>query len=606
MSSKPLVPTKQTGDFFTAQELNAIVEKFADKPDKSEVPSLTEHAANNAKVGITPQQAAAIVANTAKKGISPEQEAAIVANTAKVGITPQQAAAITANTAKVGITPAQASAITANTAKKGITPEQEAAIEANTAKVGITTAQANAIVANTAKKGITPEQEAAIVANSAKEGITAAQKNAIAANTAKVGITQAQADAIVANTAKVGITPAQASAIAANSAKVGITTAQANAIIANTAKVGITPEQAAAILLNSAKVGITPQQAADISETKTRVAGLPLMNSDQFAENIAGQIVMYKYLIPLASTTKGIAFNFNYRIGSLHDSNRMGNSDPANKLYLSINDDSQQFNKCIVFSQSSVIPDVLDDERVELEGDEYSTANNDVNILTFEYIAHDYVICRNKVRTLSSTVPSISKFYSFTRNSTNVAIDFSDCPVGELMIVAMANLVGTTGTGYNFTAPAGWDSIIEMPNGLDIWVRKKQAGDASIQPFGVVTATESGGIIAMSVSGTGYVNGNTSSIGKSDTVNGTNSSPKIIPALALTQPSLCLAFFGIASNNAPFVSFDESWTLVASNSRSNNRPIALGMKIASDSTGTATATQGTGQNGAGIIIALKS
>src|SRR5690606_34499953 len=83
MSTKPLVPNKKTGDYLTATEINAIVDKFGEKPDPTEIPSLAEHAANNAKVGITPQQAAAIVANTAKVGISPTQAAAIEANTLK-------------------------------------------------------------------------------------------------------------------------------------------------------------------------------------------------------------------------------------------------------------------------------------------------------------------------------------------------------------------------------------------------------------------------------------------------------------------------------------------------------------------------------------------
>ena len=51
-----------------------------------------------------------------------------------LGITTEQAEAIIANTAKTGITTDQAEAIAANTAKNGITAEQASAIEANTAK----------------------------------------------------------------------------------------------------------------------------------------------------------------------------------------------------------------------------------------------------------------------------------------------------------------------------------------------------------------------------------------------------------------------------------------------------------------------------------------
>jgi hypothetical protein len=82
--------------------------------------NVTDIATNTAKVGITTEQADAIVNNTAKVGITTEQASAIVDNTAKVGITTEQAAAIVDNTAKVGITTEQASAIVDNTAKVGI------------------------------------------------------------------------------------------------------------------------------------------------------------------------------------------------------------------------------------------------------------------------------------------------------------------------------------------------------------------------------------------------------------------------------------------------------------------------------------------------------
>ena len=53
--------------------------------------NVTDIATNTAKVGITTEQADAIVDNTAKVGISTEQASAIVDNTAKVGITTEQA-----------------------------------------------------------------------------------------------------------------------------------------------------------------------------------------------------------------------------------------------------------------------------------------------------------------------------------------------------------------------------------------------------------------------------------------------------------------------------------------------------------------------------------
>ena len=55
------------------------------------------------KIGITSEQAAAIVANTAKVGITDEQIKNIKDNTAKTGITTSQANAITLNSKKIGL-----------------------------------------------------------------------------------------------------------------------------------------------------------------------------------------------------------------------------------------------------------------------------------------------------------------------------------------------------------------------------------------------------------------------------------------------------------------------------------------------------------------------
>ena len=92
-------------------------------------------ATNNSKVGITTQQASDITTNNAKNTypsadstkvgfISITQavdldtiESNVATNNAKVGITTQQASDITANNAKTGITTTQASNITANNAK---------------------------------------------------------------------------------------------------------------------------------------------------------------------------------------------------------------------------------------------------------------------------------------------------------------------------------------------------------------------------------------------------------------------------------------------------------------------------------------------------------
>ena len=149
-----------------------------------------------------------IAANTAAIAA---QEDAIADNTSKVGISTDQAAAIVLNTAKNSISQSQTDAIIANTA----------AIALNTDKVGISTDQAAAIVLNTAKNSITQTQTDAIIANTSN----------IATNTA---LNDTQAQAIIDNTADIAT---NATAIALNTDKNSITQTQTDAIIANTADI---------------------------------------------------------------------------------------------------------------------------------------------------------------------------------------------------------------------------------------------------------------------------------------------------------------------------------------------------------------------------------
>ena len=129
----------------------------------------TDITTNNAKVGITTDQANAIIANTAKNSypsadatkvgyISVTQavdldtlESDVTTNNAKVGITTQQADEIAANTLKTGITAQQASDITANNAKVSMVLGTTAgtALEGDTTT--ITAQQASDITANNAK-----------------------------------------------------------------------------------------------------------------------------------------------------------------------------------------------------------------------------------------------------------------------------------------------------------------------------------------------------------------------------------------------------------------------------------------------------------------------
>ena len=118
---------------------------------------------NTLKVGITPEQASAITANSLKVSnvVHPLVQTAVPANavfTDTIGATGDQIAEIAANNLKVGITPEQANAIVTNSAKVGITIAQANAIATNSAKVGITTAQSNDIIANNTKVGITSSQ----------------------------------------------------------------------------------------------------------------------------------------------------------------------------------------------------------------------------------------------------------------------------------------------------------------------------------------------------------------------------------------------------------------------------------------------------------------
>lgn len=258
---------------------------------EARVSANTSVVANTAKVGITTQQAADITTNNAKNSypttdatkvgfISVTQavdldtiESDVAANNAKVGITIQQASEITANTLKTGITSTQASNITANNAKVSMVLGTSAgtALEGDTELLQLGTTSTTALAGDTTT-------------------ISGQQASDISTNNAKVGITTSQADAIVANTSKVGITTQQASDITANNAKVGITTQQAADIVANNAKnsypstdstkVGfISITQAvdldtieSDVATNNAKTGITSQQATDITTNNAKIS----------------------------------------------------------------------------------------------------------------------------------------------------------------------------------------------------------------------------------------------------------------------------------------------------------------------------------------------
>ena len=241
-------------------------------------------ATNNAKTGITAQQASDITTNNAKVGISTSQANAITANSAKISFdstSSSKLSGIEANadvtdvanvtTALNSISVKELSDISTSSPSnnqvlqfKTSSNKFEPTTLTSTAPVDSVNSQTGAVVLDTddiaegsSNLYFTDGRVAAnsaVAANTAKTGITTSQANAITANTAKVGITTDQANAITANTAKnsypsgdatkVGhLTVTQAvdldtmeSDIATNNAKVGISTSQANAITANTAK----------------------------------------------------------------------------------------------------------------------------------------------------------------------------------------------------------------------------------------------------------------------------------------------------------------------------------------------------------------------------------
>ncbi len=271
-------------------------------------------ATNNAKTGITSQQATDITTNNAKVGISTSQANAITANTAKISFDSTSSSKLSGIEANADVT----DAANVTTALNSISVKELSDISTSspsnnqvlqfktssnkfepttltsTAPVDSVNSQTGTVVLDTddISEGssniyFTDARVAgnsAVTANTAKTGITTSQANAITANTAKVGITTDQANAITANTAKnsypsgdatkVGhLTVTQAvdldtmeSDIATNNAKVGITTSQANAITANTAKNSYPSGDAT-------KVGhISVTQAVDLDTMESNIA----------------------------------------------------------------------------------------------------------------------------------------------------------------------------------------------------------------------------------------------------------------------------------------------------------------------------------------------
>jgi hypothetical protein len=161
-------------------------------------------------------------------------ESNVATNNAKVGITTQQANDITANNAKVGITTQQANDITANNAKVSMVLGTTAgtALEGDTALLQLGTTSSTALAGNTTT--ISASQASAIIANTAKNSYPSAD----ATKVGHISVTQAvnldtMESNIATNNAKVSDTgtPAITSNGSTPSLNTGITAAEVRSLI---------------------------------------------------------------------------------------------------------------------------------------------------------------------------------------------------------------------------------------------------------------------------------------------------------------------------------------------------------------------------------------
>ena len=243
-------------------------------------------------------------------------ESNVATNNAKTGITAQQASDITTNNAKVGITTDQANAITANTAKNSY-PSADAtkvghltvtqAVDLDTMESNIATNNAKISFDSTSSTKLAGIEEGADVTDAAN--VTAAgalmdsevdadiKTLSLPANTtistfAKTILDDADASAvrttIGAGTSNLALGTSSTTALAGDTTT--ISSEQASAITANTAKnsypsadatkVGfISVTQAvdldtleSDVATNNAKVGITTQQASDITANNAKIS----------------------------------------------------------------------------------------------------------------------------------------------------------------------------------------------------------------------------------------------------------------------------------------------------------------------------------------------
>ena len=283
----------------------------------SEVPNhdfTAEVNANTAKVGITVDQAAAIVANTAKVGITTQQTADIVsANThrAIVAGNPHQVTKTEVGLSNVpNVDCTNASNITTGTLPTSVLPPlaitdtfvavSQAAQLALTVQAGDICVRSdqsrtyiNATGNNTSmadwQELSTPVDQILTVnghvgtvvlsTTDIAEGSNlyyteerVAANASVAANTAA---RHTHANKSILDATSESFTTAIVAAITANTAKVGITTGQAAAIVANTAKVGITPEQATSIVNADAHIATVAGNPHQVTKAEVGLSNVP-------------------------------------------------------------------------------------------------------------------------------------------------------------------------------------------------------------------------------------------------------------------------------------------------------------------------------------------
>ena len=226
-------------------------------------------------------------------------ESNVATNNAKTGITAQQAADITTNNAKVGSSTSQANAITANTAKisfDSTSSSKLSGIEANADVTDVTnvTTALNSIsvkeLSDISTSSPSNNQVLQFKTSSNKfEPTTLTSTAPVDSVNSQTGTVVLDTDDIAEGSSNLYFTDGRVSgnsAVAANTAKTGITTSQANAITANTAKVGITTDQANAITANTAKNSYPSGDATKVGHlTVTQAVDLDTMESDIATNN---------------------------------------------------------------------------------------------------------------------------------------------------------------------------------------------------------------------------------------------------------------------------------------------------------------------------------